>query len=147
MQDERFIAPDGLAALAATTLMSGIGRGNPLHVQLDSERFRFELVAYGRAGNTNSRIENAKRKTKWMTWANGWDTAQGGTHRDACQSVFDQLKWKPKYALVHILMKEPEFAGPTRQKLEVPHIENELAENLLEPIEKYCQTNGQGKYW
>ena len=144
LQDEIFCAPDGLAALAATTLMSGT---RPLRVQIDSGQFHLELAAFGRAGNTNSRTENAKRKTKWMTWANGWNTVEGGTHKDACQKVFDELKWKPKHALVHIVMKEVEFAGPTRQKLEVAHVEQELVENLLKPIEAYCQKYGQGKFW
>jgi len=146
-QDETFYAPEGLAALAATTLMNGFGEGDPLHIRFESEKFQAEVLAFSRAGNTNSRSENAKRKTKWMTWANGWDTSQGGTHKDACQKAFDDQKWKPKYALVHIVMKEPEFAGPTMQKLDVSHIEEELFENLLQPVEEYCQTHGQGKHW
>ena len=146
LQDEVFYAPEGLAALAATNFMNGIGRGEPLHLKLDAKNYKFELVAWGRAGNTNSRTENAKRKTKWASWANGWDTSQGGTHIDACNTAFDEVKWKPKRALVQLLMKEPEFAGPTKQKLNVPHIEKELVKCLRTKVQEYCESKKQGKF-
>ena len=100
----------------------------------------------GVPGNTNSRIEIAKRKTNWQSWANGWDTVEGGTHKDACSAVFNELKWKPKHALVHIIMKEPDFAGPSKQKLNVRHIEQELIGGLRDGVTEYCQSRKRGMY-
>ena len=49
LQDEVFYAPKGLAALAATQLMSGSEIGDPLNLRVETENFMLDLTAFGRA--------------------------------------------------------------------------------------------------
>lgn len=57
------------------------------------------------------------------SWANGSTTLLGGTHEKALRQVCSRLGLSPAVCLVHIVMNEPQFAGPTKNELEVPHLE------------------------
>lgn len=66
-------------------------------------------------------------KSTMQSWVNGSATADGGTHQDALMSALQKANWEPEVSLVHVVMLQPEFAGPTRNKLWAP--------SLREPLE------------
>lgn len=145
LQDEVFYAPHGLQALALTTRGSGLWGSKCFHHRIQNEQFMVEVAAVGNANNSNWKSENAKEKTKWQSWVNGWRTVKG-THCDVFNEVLKRLEWKPAEAWIHIMMDKPMFAGPTAQILEAPEIATQLNNAIASVAEEYCQKMGRGKY-
>lgn len=69
-----------------------------------------------------------------QSWVNGSPTADGGTHQDALMSALQKANWKPKVSLVHVVMLQPEFAGPTKNKLWAPFLEGPLEAAFCEAL-------------
>ena len=68
------------------------------------------------------------------SWVNGVPTAGGGTHQNALIRALRKANWKPKISLVHVIMLQPEFAGPTRNKLWAPSLEEPLYAAFCEAL-------------
>jgi len=60
--------------------------------------------------------------TQWRAFANGSASVENGTHLTAFKKVVAACKIKPAIALIHVVMRNPRFVGPTRTKLDVPEI-------------------------
>lgn len=60
------------------------------------------------------------------SWANGVLTRRGGTHQRALECALTKLNWNPAVSLVHVIMGQPEFAGPFGDALHAPHLELSL---------------------
>ncbi|MEO0854520.1 MAG: hypothetical protein AAFY15_13610, partial [Cyanobacteria bacterium J06648_11] len=71
------------------------------------------------------------------SWANGARTWERGSHVSGLFQALRAVRWKPELCLLHIVMHEPEFAGPTLTKLNVPHIRQIIYDALLDPIRDY----------
>lgn len=69
-----------------------------------------------------------------QSWVNGNPTTDGGTHQDALMKALQRANWKPKVSLVHVVMLQPEFAGPTRNKLWAPSLEEPLEAAFFEAL-------------
>lgn len=69
-----------------------------------------------------------------QSWVNGSLTADGGTHQDALMKALKNANWKPKVSLVHVVMLQPEFAGPTRNKLWAPSLKEPLETAFSEAL-------------
>lgn len=69
-----------------------------------------------------------------QSWVNGSPTAGGGTHQDALMRALQKTNWTPEVSLVHVVMLKPEFAGPTRNKLWAPSLEEPLYAAFCEAL-------------
>ncbi|MEM9581808.1 MAG: hypothetical protein AAGA08_01725 [Pseudomonadota bacterium] len=69
-----------------------------------------------------------------QSWVNGSPTADGGTHDDALMKALRKASWKPKVSLVHVIMLQPEFAGPTKNKLWAPSLKEPLEAAFSEAL-------------
>lgn len=55
-----------------------------------------------------------------QSWVNGACTEEHGSHVDGTLEAFREAGWRPARVLVHVIMLEPKFSGPTRRKLRSP---------------------------
>lgn len=76
-----------------------------------------------------------------QSWVNGSTTADGGTHQDALISALQKAKWKPEVSLVHVVMLQPEFAGPTKNKLWAPSLKEPLEAAFSEALAKKLRSS------
>ncbi|NEO85856.1 MAG: hypothetical protein F6J87_16620 [Spirulina sp. SIO3F2] len=136
---EQFHALDGLKALGMLLLnsfhsldyfySSDPRRDDPFHAALESENIFIEAAALGDQ-------ENQKKMLK-LSWVNGVKTLEGGSHEQGFKKALKDIGWRPKLFLIHVVMLEPEFAGPVRQKLDVPHVCKVVRNALKEPLRMY----------
>ena len=95
-----------------------------LHIVGEDDGVRYEVALVGHGGNELVRA-----------WSNGVLNRDGGSHVDGlADALFDHPGYEVK--LVHVVMTEPRYAGPTRGKLDVPKvhdvIRNAVAQRLGE---------------
>ena len=60
--------------------------------------------------------------TDWRAFVNGNASIEGGTHLTALKRAVSACKRKPAVAMIHVIMRNPRFAGPTRTKLDASEI-------------------------
>jgi len=72
----------------------------------------------------------------WRSWLNGVLTREGGSHQRALERALAKLEWNPAVALVHVIMRRPEFAGPCRDEFHAPLLEPSLERALLGAIKR-----------
>jgi hypothetical protein len=70
-------------------------------------------------------------KTQWQSWVNGQPTSRHGTHVAGFRSALRTAGWEPEFAAVHVVMREPRFAAPTRDTLCVEEVRPVLRRTLL----------------
>ncbi len=75
-------------------------------------------------------------KPTTQSWVNGCATADGGTHQDALMSALQKVNWNPEVSLVHVVMLQPEFAGPTKNRLWAPSLKEPLEAAFFEALAK-----------
>ena len=129
--DETFIAHQGLLDLAYIYYSPTCAGHSPITFFyqgiLDDVQMQVAL------------IDETGDDTEYFSWVNGSVLVDGGTHiaglKEACRAV----NWKPKTALIHVIMHNPEFAGPVRSKLKSLEIKDVIKKMLKEPLEKYRQ--------
>ncbi len=127
-----FIAPRGLADLA-TEIANETNANNAdrlwwFHDSTD------ELHIQAAMAGTDS-------ETEWRAFANGNRCIENGTQLTALKRVVAACKIKPAIALIHVIMRNPRFAGPTRAKLDVPEIISPIYQ-ALKPSLKDFVSNG-----
>jgi len=66
------------------------------------------------------------------SWVNGVETVDGGTHMRALDRALGLLGWASNVRLFHLIMEDPKFAGPTRDELHVPELEDGLVHRLVQ---------------
>ncbi|MCL1476018.1 ATP-binding protein [Argonema antarcticum] len=129
--EERFYAPTGLQMLGFMLLDSLSVSTNPntlpFHVSLRYENVFIEAAIFG----------EKRSPTRTFSWVNGARTPDGGSHVKGLFQVLKEVGWKPALSLIHVVMFEPEFAGPMRTKLDVPHIGEVMKNALREPLHQY----------
>jgi len=120
----RFAAPRGLADLASK-IANESESSNPDSVWWFNESTDDMLIQAAIAGTADG-------DTEWRAFANGSTSIEKGTHLTALKRVVAACKIKPAIALIHVVIRNPRFAGPTRTKLEVPEILSPICQ-ALEP--------------
>lgn len=134
--EERFYAPKGLEMLGFLLLTRQPEANNvPFHVTLNHENIFIEAAAFGDKLRTGTFSD--KRQSHTFSWVNGARTPDNGSHVEGFLQVLKETNWKPALILIHVVMYEPKFAGPTRSKLDVPHIKEVIQEALREPLCEY----------
>lgn len=103
---------------------------SPMSVQMKLDDFEVQAAAIGSA-----------EETKWISFANGNRTVEGGTHLTAFKQVINRFGWKPAVAMIHVTLHSPEFAGPTRARLVAPKIQTPIEQALGDIVRDYCRMN------
>jgi DNA gyrase subunit B len=138
-QRERFHAPIGLVQLLPfmninLDLYDGIYNSHsqqslPFHATVKRDRVLIDAVACDSIPSKNPRI---------YSWVNGAVSVEEGSHVDGFLNALKEVKWQPASILIHVVMFDPEFAGPMKTKLAVPKIAKIVKDALLEPLQQYC---------
>lgn len=79
----------------------------------------------------------ADGETEWRAFANGSTSIEKGTHLTALKRVVAACKIKPAIALIHVVMNNPRFAGPTRTNLDVPEIFSPIYQALKPSLSEF----------
>ncbi|WP_310489369.1 ATP-binding protein [Chamaesiphon sp. VAR_69_metabat_338] len=135
---ERFYAPQGLVQLlpfmgANVNLDDRHNSFLPFHTTVKSDRVLIDAVAYGSITSKQPII---------YSWVNGGVSAEDGSHVNGFLKALQQVNWQPALVLIHVVMFDPEFAGPTKTKLVAPKIAKIVRGALREPLEQYCDRLG-----
>ena len=124
----QFSAPRGLADLALK-LANESGAANTDRVWWFHESTD-ELHIQAAIAGTHSR-------TDWGAFANGSTSVEQGTHLTALKRVVAACKIKPAIALIHVIMQNPRFAGPTRSHLDAPEIFSPIYQALKPSLKAF----------
>ena len=128
---ERFQVANGLQMLGFMLLrsfsLSGGSKPLPFHVTLQTENVRIEVAVFG----------EQRSRPQMLSWVNGARTPDHGSHVEGLSRALKEVGWRPALSLIHIVMFDPAFAGPTATKLDVPHIREVIQNNLREPLLSY----------
>jgi DNA gyrase subunit B len=147
---ERFHAPRGLVQLLpfldshkCDQFGHPIRHQPPFQVTIQVDNVLIDAVAAG----TSQLEENQKLsiEPQIYAWVNGTATAVGGSHVKGFLAALSDVDWQPVLIMIHVVMFDPEFAGPTKAKLDVPKIAKIVKAALLEPLKFYCANNAQGR--
>ena len=98
------------------------------------EDVQFSVAAVGEA---------VDRSTAWMSWANGVATASHGDHVNGFEDALKEAGWEPAIAMIHVVMHEPNYAGPVKDRLLVPKIRSVMKKKLLREILAYLDAHPQ----
>lgn len=79
--------------------------------------------------------------TRWRTWVNGSETPGHGSHQDGLLDALQEADWAPALAMAHLIMHAPKFAGPTRDRLDVPEVAAPIQAAVQEAILSYCEAH------
>jgi DNA gyrase subunit B len=122
--------PDGLRSLALAELgpLPPAPWGSPpiFWHKHEDEELMLEVVAIGQAAD--------HEQTQWRAWANGSLSIEHGSHVEGAQLAFDRAGLKPAHAYIHIISKEPRWANPTKDRLNMPHIVERIAQILEQAL-------------
>ena len=117
-----FLKTGGLMSLAQS-LCHGDVHPTLWHRQ-DYADFQIDLALAG----------SVTTSTTARSWVNGCSTIDGGTHQNALKRALRKANWKPNVSLVHVVMLQPEFAGPTKDKLWAPSLDKPLEAAFSEAL-------------
>ena len=137
-EDETFISKNGLAdfvhILYPLDRYSSHGFSkNPFIFNEKVDDFHVNLAIYG--------VAEKKQKTNWVSWVNGYETLYNGCHVKGVNNALRKVEWKPLIGMIHILHYNPQFAGPTKGKLEIPGISLKIKKAILPKLQKYTSQN------
>ena len=93
--------------------------------QADSEELGLSFACYG---------DSRESEPSVISWVNGRLTPAHGTHVDGAMDALSKQRWKPSTVLIHVWMKEPEYAGPTTDKLRTPKVRDIVSRQLSTQI-------------
>jgi DNA gyrase subunit B len=139
-QEEQFHAPTGLEMLGLLLLdpvCPSMYNENPtpFHLKLRHENIAIEAAVLGRKKSYPN--SSKKSSTRQLSWVNGANTPQHGSHINGLKQALQEIGWNPELMLVHVVMFDPVFAGPVKSQLDVPHIQEIVKGTLLEPLRQH----------
>lgn len=110
-QNERFVSDRGLLDLA----YFWYSKPPSAWAQEPPVGFYFE----GNKKNIQIQVATlgCDEKTEIKSWVNGIETVEGGSHITGLYKAFKNVNWTPRLALVHVIMYDPKFAAPSKDKL------------------------------
>ena len=146
LQNERFHAPGGLGDLVSFNSFS------PLASCFVLNTVHAEIAIHAAASGDQRKSFGSSHQsdeTNWTTWANGVRTIYGktsGTHQDAFAEALEFVGWQPRTAMIHVVMHEPKYAGPTKTQLDVPEKKQAMLDALTPALEQYCKAKRLGRF-
>jgi DNA gyrase subunit B len=150
-QQEQFYAPQGLVQLLPFLHVDPahlyFDRWNrqylgtqTFHHTIKSNQVLIDVVAHDATNEMILAIAETPQSPQIYSWANGAMLPYGGSHVEGFLRALAEVNWQPKFLMIHVVMFNPEFAGPTRTKLVVPAISQIVYEALLHPLQLYVDT-------
>ncbi len=135
-QRERFYAPQGLLQLLpflgfidrSDSFMRSNTSHRPFQATVKSQDISIDAVAYGFSDSSQPHI---------YSWVNGALSPAAGSHVTGFLEALAAVGWQPASLLIHVIMFDPEFAGPTRTQLAVPKIAEIVKEALIELLQQH----------
>ncbi|GAB2884420.1 hypothetical protein GCM10027180_13480 [Microbulbifer echini] len=123
-QEERFLTERGLLDLAFVRYSpssAGYSLGVPRQFYYEGadSGVQIQVAALG-----------CFDSTEYKSWVNGIETVEGGVHIDGLETAFIKAGWRPKLALIHVIMHDPQYAGPCKDALCAPKVAN-VVEKLV----------------
>ncbi len=130
LQEEVFHAPGGLLELAEfdSSEMDEVFTSPDqavfkLNVELDD--IQINAAAFGTA-----------KACRWRSWCNGMSTVQHGTHVAGFKDALKSAGWTPAAAMIHVLLKRPEFSAPTKSSLSTKHVRSVVRRAVLDQLKQ-----------
>ncbi|MFZ1388441.1 MAG: hypothetical protein WBP46_16430 [Thiolinea sp.] len=68
-------------------------------------------------------------------WVNGTATVEFGSHVDGVLQALKHLNWQAAAICVHVMMLDPKFAAPSRDRLAVPTVTDWIREIILKELD------------
>jgi DNA gyrase subunit B len=109
------------------------------HVKLKHQDIEFEVAAFGNYNDSTKRTLPPARNI--CSWVNGAKTIDEGSHVKGMLSAFEAVNWQPELMLIHVIMHNPEYAGPFRSALDAPYVEALVQAALTQPLSEHCQVD------
>ncbi|WP_395735458.1 hypothetical protein [Prosthecobacter sp.] len=129
LQEEVFHSPHGLIDLAEFFSAKDEPFSNPdqrtLKVDIEVDGIHINAAACGTA-----------EKCHWLSWCNGTATSLHGTHVAGFKDALRSEKWTPAAAMIHVLMKQPQFGAPTRASLTNEHVRKVVRQAIRDQLKK-----------
>jgi len=79
-------------------------------------------------------IGESDKTTEYLSWVNGSSTVNGGTHITGLKSIFRSANWNPDVVLIHVIMHDPKFAGPSKDSLSSKEVIDTIEELVHKPV-------------
>ena len=117
---ERFRSENGLGDLAAMRSSYKPFGSSIDAFNADVEDVQIQFAAIRPLGQSDPSCEI-------LSWANGSRTTEHGDHVSGVRDIVAEQGWWPSTILIHVVMQSPEFAGPTRGRLNAPHVRDLVA--------------------
>jgi len=142
-QNEVFHAPSGLSDLAFIQ-----------ERQSSPEDRRWQgrpaFYCHSRVGEvvlTVAALGETRKQCNWYTWVNGSRTPEDGSHRDGFSDALCDAQWMPSIVMLHAVMLNTRFAGPTKDCLIVPEIRPVIAKGVSDTLKAYCREHRVGTFF
>jgi DNA gyrase subunit B len=131
LNEEIFHAPSGLKMLGHLYLDYDLSflSSSHFHFKTHHENIEIEVAIFGKT----------KSRSQIHSWVNGARTHDHGTHVQGVMHVLRQNQWKPVLILIHVVLYDPEFAGPMKTQLDVPYVRDVIQTVLSVPLQEYCK--------
>jgi DNA gyrase subunit B len=134
-QTEQFHAPLGLQMLGWMLIDAHSSAMNPwtptdappFYIYLQHQNIAIEAAIFGDR-------PAPKTTTRTLSWVNGASTPDHGSHVAGLWQALQAVNWQPELILLHVVMFDPAFAGPTKSQLHVPHIQAVVQSAVQEPL-------------
>jgi len=136
LESERFFSKNGLLDLAVIFYKRPPAFRQPprqFFFAGQQEEVQIQVAAMGKA--------DADSATEYNAWVNGTESVAGGTHVKGLHNAFVTAQWQPKVALIHVIMHNPQFANPCKDKLSSPHVIRVIEALLEEPLRLFIEQN------
>lgn len=133
LNQERFVSKNGLLDLGYLLLKgSATLRNMPrfFWYQGFKDGIQFQAAAIG----------DTDINTEFRSWANGCLTSEDGTHVKGFMEALHKNHWKPAMALIHVIMHQPEYAGPTKDRLNSIKVFSVLDKELSKQIKQFLKS-------
>lgn len=75
------------------------------------------------------------------SWVNGVLTPLHGTHVDGVMAALASVAWQPASVLVHVIMMEPQYAGPTKDEFAVKKVAEIVRSCLRPPLKEFLRSS------
>jgi DNA gyrase subunit B len=130
LNGETFYSAQGLGDLAA--LYNGPEDGGARCVFALRTSLRNVDINVGLAGSRCSESRQFLR-----SWANGSPTGHHGSHVDGLKKALRACKFKPAVSMIHVVLRDPEFAGPTKARLANEMVVSAVEEAVVPPLKQW----------
>lgn len=117
-QEEEFESKGGLVDLIRNEM------------EIESQPAFSLCVQHGGTIITAAAVGNTDGQTTIASFANAVPTLEGSSHVVGLKRALRRAKWKPAGAAISVVLSDPNYAGPTRQVLNMPGLEKRISDVL-----------------